>query len=153
MAVSLLSLSCATPVTKGRALRQAAPTPIPAPTGVGADGELLSLETVDGSGTAFITDFNGFVVYGVQGETAEELICIDDCLTEWMPVQPRDKAIAAELDLDLYSTFTRPDGTEQVSYMDVPLYTWSGDNSVGLAQGTGVAGIWFAITSDGDFIK
>ena len=135
--------------------RVIAPTSIPAPSGVGADGAMLTLEVLDGGPETglVITDHRGFVVYGVAGETADaEPVCSGDCLDIWIPLEPRDAAVAANLDLSLYDVYLRPDGIEQVTYGDVPLYLWSGDRDIGITGGAGVAGTWFALTAAGGFV-
>ncbi len=38
----------------------------------------------------------------------------------------------------------------QVTYDGHPLYYYSGDTKAGLANGQGIGGIWFAVTSDGN---
>lgn len=134
--------------------RVEAPTAIPAPAGVGADGARLTLEVIDGGEATgrVITDHRGFAVYGTTGETTDDLVCVEGCLDVWPPVEPRDAAIAAALDEALYETFVRPDGIEQVAYAGVPLYTWTGDSEIGITGGAGVAGTWFALTETGGFI-
>jgi predicted lipoprotein with Yx(FWY)xxD motif len=37
-------------------------------------------------------------------------------------------------------TITRPDGSVEVTYNDMPLYTWQGDSAPGQATGQGVGG-------------
>ena len=131
-----------------------APLPAPAavapPAGIGPAGESLSLEVVDSAGIMLITDHRGFVVYGNDRETSEVLFCVDaDCTDAWPPLEPRDPAIAEGLDRSKYEVMARPDGIEQVVYDGVPLYLWTGDSTVGVPAGSGVAGIWFALTADG----
>lgn len=127
-----------------------APAAVAAPSGVGPAGESLSLEVVDSVGIMLITDHRGFVVYGNEQETSEALFCVDaDCTNAWPPLEPRDPAIAESLDRSKYEVIARPDGIEQVVYDGVPLYLWTGDSAVGVPAGSGVAGIWFALTADG----
>lgn len=125
------------------------PTPIPAPAGVSGDGQLLSLETVDaGSITGLITDYRGYAVYGALGETPDNLVCVDDCTNTWIPLAPRDAAVSDRLNVADYGVISRPDGTPQVTYKNVPLYLWTGDTEIGITRGSGVAGIWYVLTAD-----
>ena len=131
-----------------------APPPAPAavapPSGVGPEGESLSLEVVESAGIMLITDHRGFAVYGNERETPAALVCADaDCTKVWLPLEPRDPAIAARLDRSKFDVILRPDGIEQVVYDQIPLYLWTGDSAVGVPAGSGVAGIWFALTADG----
>jgi len=135
--------------------RAVAPTSIPAPSGVGIDGAMLTLEVIDGGSATglVITDHRGFVVYGVAGETPGATpVCSGDCLDIWIPLKPRDAAVSPNLDLNLYDVYVRPDGVEQVTYADIPLYLWSGDRQIGITGGAGVAGTWFALTASGGFV-
>ena len=43
-------------------------------------------------------------------------------------------------------SFTRPDGSKQVMYNGMPLYTFVGDTQAGQANGQGLLGLWFAAT-------
>jgi predicted lipoprotein with Yx(FWY)xxD motif len=126
---------------------------IAAPDSTGSDGQELTLAVVDGGQVTgkVITDHRGFAVYGVAGETADELVCLDECTTVWTPLAPRNAAVADELDVSQLTTLRRPDGSEQAVYAGVPLYTWTGDRQVGITGGAGVAGIWFALTETGGF--
>jgi hypothetical protein len=46
-------------------------------------------------------------------------------------------------------TVVRPDGTEQLTYDGMPLYTYAGDTKPAQASGQGVEGVWFAVTPSG----
>jgi len=130
------------------------PTPIAAPSGVGSDGEPLTLEVIDGGPATglVLTDYRGFAVYGVTGETADEFICDADCATVWIPLTPRAGDVASALDATKYSLVERPDGSAQAAYDGIPLYLWTGDSKVGITGGAGVAGTWFALTEVGGHI-
>jgi predicted lipoprotein with Yx(FWY)xxD motif len=43
-------------------------------------------------------------------------------------------------------SFTRPDGSKQVMYKGMPLYTFVGDTQPGQANGQGLLNLWFAAT-------
>ena len=110
----------------------------------------MTLEIVTNGDLRLITDHRGYPVYGNTRGTADALFCADaECTTAWPPLEPRDRAVAADLDLARFAIIARPDGSEQVVYNGVPLYLWSGDRAIGIPGGAGVAGIWFAMTADG----
>lgn len=135
--------------------RVVAPTAIAGPSGVGPSGEQLTLEVVDGGSTTglVITDHRGFAVYGVADEAMSGApVCFGTCLDIWIPLTPRDDAVADRLNADLYEVYLRPDGIEQATYAGVPLYLWSGDSDVGITGGAGVAGTWFALTAAGGYV-
>jgi predicted lipoprotein with Yx(FWY)xxD motif len=151
----MLLLSSCSDDSVSQTERIIAPTSIPAPSGIDADGALLTLEVIDGGPATglVITDHRGFAVYGLAGETVDAgPVCAGDCLDIWIPLRPRDAAVSARLDLSLYGVLERPDGIEQVTYANVPLYLWTGDREVGITGGAGVAGTWFALTSAGGFV-
>lgn len=153
---SLALTACGGAETVGaeRVAPEPLPTPIPAPTGTGPNGEQMSLEVVDVADLALITDSSGMAVYGNDRDTLEQIFCIEtDCTSVWVPLQPRDAFISARLDANLYQVVARPDGIEQVAYDGTPLYTWTGDSRVGYPQGSGIAGIWFALTAEGQRVQ
>lgn len=152
--LALVGLGCSdNPVADAE--RAAAPTPIPAPAEVGSDGEALTLQVVDGGDRTglVLTDHRGFAVYGVAGESIDTVVCTAGCLRTWIPVEPRSGGVDAPLADADYSVFRRPDGQDQVAYRGIPVYTWTGDDRVGITGGAGVAGTWFAITETGGLIE
>jgi len=152
---ALMLVSACSDESVSRVERVVEPTTIPAPSGVGENGQELTLEVIDGGDTTglIITDHRGFAVYGVTGETPTgDPICEGDCLDVWIPVVLRDAAVSSQLDTALFSVWTRPDGIAQAVYADVPLYLWSGDSEVGITGGAGVAGTWFALTETAGFV-
>ena len=154
LAVILLLSACSSD-SATETERAVAPTPIPEPSGIGANGEELTLEVMDGGEATglVITDHRGFAVYGVTGEIPEgKPTCFGDCLDIWIPVSPRDIAVSNRLDADLFEVWTRPEGFEQAVYAGIPLYLWSGDREIGVTGGAGVAGTWFALTQTAGFI-
>lgn len=154
VALAASACSSASTISAERVAAEPLPTEIPAPSGVGPGGEATSLEVVDVEGLAVITDSNGMAVYGNERDTMQELFCIDlECTSVWVPLEPRDAFISARLDASKYQVLARPDGTNQVAYDGVPLYTWTGDTVVGFPQGAGVAGLWFGLTTDGSRIQ
>jgi len=133
--------------------RSVDPTAIAAPVGPD-DGESgLTLEVVDGgSATGLVmTNYLGFALYGLRNETPEALVCGTECAKVWIPVTPRDGGVNPALDESLYRTIVRPDGVPQAVYNDIALYQWTGDSRVGITQGAGVAGTWFAMTEAANF--
>lgn len=155
-AVALMVLSGCGSDASVSSTRTLPPTAIPVPAGVGAAGEPLVLEVVDGGEATglVVTDYRGMALYGVSGESPANLICVDECTTTWIPLTADGRTgVSDRLDSSRVGSVLRPDGTTQVTYADVPLYRWTGDDSVGVTGGAGVAGIWFAITQSAGFIE
>jgi predicted lipoprotein with Yx(FWY)xxD motif len=80
--------------------------------------------------------------------------CTGACAKTWHPLTASGKPTAAAgVDPSKLSTFKRDDGTEQVSYNDHALYTYSGS---GLASGVGLksnGGVWYLVSPAGKSIK
>ncbi len=152
--VLLGSTACAT--TSSVSAIRVAPTVVPAalPTpAAGPNGESLTLQVVDNGEHVVITNSDGRPVYGNSRDRDDALFCVGECTESWIPLVQTAALISAELDVTKYRLIQRPDGTEQVVYNDIALYTWTGDSDVGLPLGTGVAGIWFAVSVDGERIN
>jgi len=134
--------------------RMTEPTAIPVPESVDAQGQTLTLTVVDGGDATglVMTNSSGYAVYGNTGETSAELICVDDCTQVWIPLEATGGTVSSILDPDLVGMVDRPDGIRQVTYSQVPLYTWSGDDQIGITGGAGVAGTWFALTEAAGFV-
>jgi predicted lipoprotein with Yx(FWY)xxD motif len=86
-------------------------------------------------------------LYRLSGERAGSFICASAaCLQVWHPlVAPAAHAPAGASGL---ATVKRPDGSEQVSYKGMPLYTFAQDAHPGDAKGEGLkdVGTWNAVT-------
>ena len=71
----------------------------------------------------------------MAGESVEALLCTGECADVWIPLAPRDPAVAVGLDVDRYTVLTRPNGDQQAVYAGVPLYLWTGDREIGITAG------------------
>jgi predicted lipoprotein with Yx(FWY)xxD motif len=126
-----------------------------APTSGG--GQTVATKSVSGLDNALV-DSSGKVLYTNDMDTASNIACTDQCLTEWVPLaapgsgQPTsdDSAVQAKL-----GTVKRPDGSSQVTFGGMPLYTFVEDTS-GQATGNGFRDsfggtdfLWTAATASG----
>jgi predicted lipoprotein with Yx(FWY)xxD motif len=126
-----------------------------APTGGG--GQTVATKSVSGLDNALV-DSSGKVLYTNDMDTGSNIACTDQCLTEWVPLaapgsgQPTsdDSAVQAKL-----GTVKRPDGSSQVTFGGMPLYTFVEDTS-GQATGNGFRDsfggtdfLWTAATASG----
>ena len=57
------------------------------------------------------------------------------------------------VDESLYGTVERRDGTQQVTYRDLPLYRFSGDKAEGDIQGQGLSDVWWVVDASGEPIQ
>jgi predicted lipoprotein with Yx(FWY)xxD motif len=99
-------------------------------------------------GATVLTDTQGLTLYSLSAERGGKFICVSSCTQVWHPLTPTGTgapAGAASL-----GTVTRPDGTVQVTYRGLPLYTFAQDQP-GQAKGQGLkdVGTWSAATVAG----
>ncbi len=101
-------------------------------------------------GATVLTDSAGMTLYRLSGERAGSFICTSAaCLQAWHPVKaPTSGAIGAGV--SSLGAVKRPDGSMQVTYQGMPLYTFAQDRP-GRANGQGFkdVGTWNAVTVAG----
>jgi predicted lipoprotein with Yx(FWY)xxD motif len=126
----------------------AAPTVAMAPAmGTGA---VLKMAQVQGFGR-FLTDDAGRTLYAFSKDTKDTSNCTGSCLSNWPPYttqgapQPQTGVDATKV-----GTFTRPDGTVQVTYGDSQLYYYAGDKNPGDIKGQGIGGAWHVLSPRGN---
>jgi len=79
-------------------------------------------------------------LYHFDHDTTGKSNCEAACATTWPPLKFTGSGTpTGSSDL---SVIDRTDGTKQVAYKGMPLYTYSGDTSAGQTNGDGFAGIW-----------
>lgn len=97
-------------------------------------------------GTTVLVDSSGMTLYSLGGEQSGHFICTSSaCLQVWHPLTARAGTPGAAV--ASLGTVRRPDGTEQVTYRGMPLYTFTGDRAAGEARGQGLkdVGTWSAV--------
>jgi predicted lipoprotein with Yx(FWY)xxD motif len=97
-------------------------------------------------GQTILVDAQGMTLYRLSGEQGGHWICKDKtCLSSWHPVT------GAPTGADGLSAVKRPDGTKQVAFQGMPLYTFAGDTKAGETAGQGLkdVGTWSAVTTKG----
>jgi predicted lipoprotein with Yx(FWY)xxD motif len=114
---------------------------------------VLTVNTAEvaGVGTVLV-DARGFTLYHLKTESASDIQCTANCTDTWPPLllaTPGGPTGGVHVTGEL-AAVSRPDGGKQVTYDDMPLYTYAGDTKPGQARGQGVGGVWFAVTSGGD---
>jgi len=128
-----------------------------APAATGAGGRTVTTQSISGIGDALV-DSSGKVLYTNDMDTGSKIACTGQCLTEWVPLaapsggKPTsdDSAVQAKL-----GTVKRPDGSSQVTFGGLPIYTFVED-SPGQVTGNGFVDsfggtqfTWTAATADG----
>jgi predicted lipoprotein with Yx(FWY)xxD motif len=120
----------------------------------GARSSLLSVENVDG--TNVLADAEGRTLYTADVENGQ-IRCTGACTSFWEPVEASaDEAESASADLDLdLGVVDRPDGSRQLTFKGLPLYSFTeegpgqldGDGFVDDFEGTRFE--WAAATTGG----
>jgi predicted lipoprotein with Yx(FWY)xxD motif len=109
----------------------------------------IGIQTVGGMGDVLDTS-KGLTLYHLTTESNGKIECTGSCVRIWPPVLVQGAVPAAPAGISgTFGTIKRPDGTTQLTFDGMPLYTYSGDSVAGQANGQGVQGVWFAVTPSG----
>jgi predicted lipoprotein with Yx(FWY)xxD motif len=98
-------------------------------------------------GTAVLVDAQGMTLYSLSSEQNGKFICTSSsCLAVWHPLST--SAGTPSGSVGSLGTVKRSDGTVQVTYKGMPLYTFAQDQNPGDAKGQGIkdVGTWTAVT-------
>jgi predicted lipoprotein with Yx(FWY)xxD motif len=108
----------------------------------------LGTRSISGIG-AVLQAPSGFTLYHLTTETNGKVSCTGNCASTWPPlIASSGKVPAASPDVAGHlGTVERPDGSLQVTFDGMPLYTYAGDSGPGQANGQGIGGVWFAVTT------
>ena len=152
LAMLLLTLLFAT-VPVAVAAQDATPVGSPEATGspeaVGGTQATIFVRESGTLGRYFSTP-DGRTLYVTDGDAvANQSSCTGDCAIAWIPFSATEPLslppdVPGELTL-----FDREDGTSQLAYNDMPLYTYNVDENPGDIFGDGVGGVWW-LASPGD---
>jgi predicted lipoprotein with Yx(FWY)xxD motif len=96
-------------------------------------------------GATVLTDAHGMTLYSLSAEQGGRFICTSSSCTQiWHPLS----AAGTPGGVASLGTVMRPDGTQQVTYKGMPLYTFAQDQQPGQAKGQGFkdVGTWSAVT-------
>jgi predicted lipoprotein with Yx(FWY)xxD motif len=99
-------------------------------------------------GATVLVDAQGMTLYSLSGEQGGKFICASSACTQvWHPLSASTGTPSGSV--GSLGTVKRPDGTEQVTYKGMPLYTFSEDQTAGEAKGQGIkdVGTWTAVTT------
>jgi predicted lipoprotein with Yx(FWY)xxD motif len=87
-----------------------------------------------------LTDSKGITLYTWEADKPKESTCYEACANAWPPVLVQGKFIVGAGLSRLLGTTMRNDGTTQVTYKDMPLYTFRRDMAPGDTNGEGSTG-------------
>ena len=120
----------------------------------GKSGGAVTIDVADNPDLGqILTDADGNTVYLFEKDEDGQSSCSGECATDWPPVTTSgDVKAGSGADQSLIGTFTRDDGTEQVTYDGHPLYLYAGDTKPGDTNGNELelyGAEWYALTPDG----
>jgi predicted lipoprotein with Yx(FWY)xxD motif len=82
--------------------------------------------------------------------------CYGECETAWPPLEAAESGVflpGEGVDGSLLATAERKDGTQQVTYNELPLYVFSGDKAAGDVNGQGLGDVWWVVDATGEPIE
>jgi predicted lipoprotein with Yx(FWY)xxD motif len=100
-------------------------------------------------GTTVLVNAQGMTLYSLSAEQNGKWICTSAaCTGIWHPLTPPSSGTPSG-SVGSLGTVKRPDGTMQVTYKGMPLYTFASDTKPGDAKGQGIkdVGTWTAVTA------
>jgi predicted lipoprotein with Yx(FWY)xxD motif len=95
-----------------------------------------------------LVNAQGMTLYSLSAEKNGKFICTSSaCVAVWHPLSASSTAMPSGA-VGSLGTVKRPDGTVQVTYKGMPLYTFAQDKQPGEAGGQGIkdVGTWGAVT-------
>lgn len=114
----------------------------------------VEVESSDFGDILVDSDGNTLYMFVPDQEGNGEPTCYDDCAEAWPAFEATGDLTAGEgLDQSLLASAERTDGTTQVSYNDLPLYHFSGDEEAGDSNGQGLNDVWWVMSADGEPIQ
>lgn len=116
-----------------------------------ASGSALVTVARVGSLGPVLVDKAGMTLYRYTQDGTDKSVCTGGCASLWPPLTvPAGTAAAtggAGVPSSDLGVITRADGTHQITFHGMPLYTYTGDTKAGEASGQGVGGTWFVVTT------
>jgi predicted lipoprotein with Yx(FWY)xxD motif len=126
------------------------------------DGKIIQRAAPVAASVSIASTNLGNILVGPDGKTLYMFTkdgkdmsnCYDSCATNWPPLLTEAKPVAGNgADPALLGTTTRKDGTTQVTYKGMPVYTWAADQKPGDTTGENVGEVWFVLDVAGNIIK
>ncbi len=127
----------------------AGPAAASSPSGAPTAGALVKTATNSSLGATVLVDGRGLTLYALSAEHAGHFVCTTSaCTSVWHPLAASGTPAGSVGSL---GAVRRPDGSEQVTYMGKPLYTFAQDKAAGQAAGQGFkdVGTWSAVVVAG----
>jgi predicted lipoprotein with Yx(FWY)xxD motif len=147
VAASLLIAACGSSSNN----TTSSPTQPAAQTSGGSSSSAVVTTASNATFGTVLVNSQGMTLYHLSGEQKGKLICTSSaCVGIWHPLTAPSSATPSG-EVGSLGTVKRPDGTLQVTYKGLPLYTFTGDRQRGETTGQGVkdVGTWSVVTASG----
>ena len=92
---------------------------------------------------AILTNAAGMTLYTYEKDTPGKSVCNGTCATNWPPLMATGTPTAPAGATGKFGTITRDDGSTQVTYNGMPLYTYIKDTAPGDTTGQEVGDVWY----------
>src|SRR5579862_2551259 len=117
-----------------------APSEAGASAGPSGAAAVYELKVATGAQGAYITGEDGKSLYMLMTDSATTSTCTGTCAGTWPPftLDPGESTKAGDGVTGTIATFTRADGSTQVTINGHELYYFSGDSAAGQTNGQGV---------------
>lgn len=126
-------------------------TPAATPKAVGSTQATIFVRENGTLGRYFSTP-DGVALYVTAGDTvANQSSCTGDCAIAWAPFSANTPITLPPDIPGVLSLFVREDGSSQLAYNGMPLYTYNADAGPGSTLGNSVGGTW-RLAAPGDQI-
>jgi predicted lipoprotein with Yx(FWY)xxD motif len=150
LAASLMLAACGSSSSSSGSSSKASAVPATTASSSSGEGaEVVKSASNTTLGTTVLVDAQGLTLYRLSGEENGKWICTSSaCVAVWHPVTAPSSGTPSG-SVGSLGTVKRPDGTTQVTYKGMPLYTFASDTKPGDAKGQGIkdVGTWNAVTA------
>jgi predicted lipoprotein with Yx(FWY)xxD motif len=120
-------------------------TPSGGATGGVQSTQSVTVTTADTSLGKILVDSDGMTLYTFNNDRPGVSNCAGSCATLWPPLTTSGLPTGSSDVTGTLSTITRPDGSMQVTYNDMPVYTFTLDKNPGDTTGEGYNNLWYVV--------
>ncbi len=125
------------------------------PTTAGGQAATLGVSSNAGLGDVLV-DASGRTLYVFEKDSGTTSACTASCASVWPPLRASgNPMVGSGATASQVGTTKRTDGAPQITYNGHPLYTFTGDQNPGDANGQGLTnfgGLWYAVSPAGDAV-
>lgn len=144
--LALVLAACSPNVSASQPTATTMPTAMPA-TATTTSGSSVTLKVSQNTTLgSFLTDQNGMTLYLWKKDSAATSNCTGACLKNWPALMTTGTPVAGDKSLTgKLGTIARPEGGQQVTYNNIPLYYYYKDSNPGDTNGQGIGNVWYIV--------